>query len=708
VFLLSGFAALGNEIIWTRFLSLIIHNTVYTYTLTLGAILFGIVLGSFIVSLSAQLINRYAAIFGIISIITGIIVLCTLLLPAGFWSAVRDTQDLLTQTGIVITLLLLPSFLSGMAFPLAIRMLVSRPEFAGAGVGTMTAVNTAGGVLGSLITGFLLLPFLGLQTSILITTAMSTGIGCIAVVFLEKRMKPYIKVCVVMSAVILWFLLPFAMKTNLPADYLASKEKLIDFREGVSSYLAVVKNRYNIPVLEIDRLWQGEERKSHQIMAAHIPMILHRNPQKVLVVGVGVGQTPSRFLFYPVKQLDCVDIEKELFGLIRDYFNAEWLNDKRVAGIAEDGRSFISYTDRKYDVISLEIGQIFRPGCTSFYTREFYQAAKKQLNPEGLICQFVPIVFLQQREFLSVIRTFTEIFPQASLWYNRNEFLLIGSKDLQPVLTAQRLAVLQDNAKVNRDLHYFYWGGPKNRLYNTEVFSAGFLAGRKGLKRMTAQAHIYKDDTPLLEYTIARRTKQSGDDIASLLELILQNCDSPRLIYSHELSDSIIQVIKYVRKYNIRNITALNLYRSYIETNGVDMLQKAYAINPYNIDIAFDLGKAHAQNREYKKSESCFRQTVTIHPDHVEAHYNLGLMQLKQHKVDSALHHFRETIRLLPKHAQAHNAIGAILAQQGSLEEALTHFTLALKADPDNEKARRNGERIKEKLQSGQRPLNPP
>ena len=61
--------------------------------------------------------------------------------------------------------------------------------------------------------------------------------------------------------------------------------------------------------LEIDRWWQGQDRRTHQIMAAHVPMICHPEPQRVLVVGVGAGQTPARFLMYDVDGVDCVDIE---------------------------------------------------------------------------------------------------------------------------------------------------------------------------------------------------------------------------------------------------------------------------------------------------------------------------------------------------------------------------------------------------------------
>jgi spermidine synthase len=99
---------------------------------------------------------------------------------------------------------------------------------------------------------------------------------------------------------------------RLPSGFLAGKHEMIEFAEGISSFISVV-NRDGGKTLEIDRMWQGINRKGHQIMAAHIPMVLHQDPKNVLVIGMGTGQTASRFLMYDIAQLDCVDIEKGSF-----------------------------------------------------------------------------------------------------------------------------------------------------------------------------------------------------------------------------------------------------------------------------------------------------------------------------------------------------------------------------------------------------------
>ena len=180
LFFLSGFVILGNEIIWSRYLSLIVYNSVYTYTLTITVILIGIVVGSALTAKFFDKTVKRPLIFGSVQMAIGITVLMALMLPSTFWSNVIDSTEVNTLIWMVCIVLLLPAILSGISFPLAIRMVVEEPSRAGSGVGIMTAINTVGGILGSLVVGFFLLPIFGLQKSVMIITAISLIIGFIS------------------------------------------------------------------------------------------------------------------------------------------------------------------------------------------------------------------------------------------------------------------------------------------------------------------------------------------------------------------------------------------------------------------------------------------------------------------------------------------------------------------------------------------------
>ena len=96
--------------------------------------------------------------------------------------------------------------------------------------------------------------------------------------------------------------------------------------------------------------------------------------------------------------------------------------------IVEDGRNYVTHTSDQYDLISIEVGQIYRPRVASFYTADFYQRVRSRLRPEGLVCQFLPIEFFGPEEFRTMVNTFLHVFPQSVLWYNTSELLLVGTE----------------------------------------------------------------------------------------------------------------------------------------------------------------------------------------------------------------------------------------------------------------------------------------
>ncbi len=62
-----------------------------------------------------------------------------------------------------------------------------------------------------------------------------------------------------------------------------------------------------------------------------------------MVVSIGAGQTPSRFLMYDMDRVDCVDIEPRVFEPIRDYFKTDWMNDARVGLVCADDHNFLAH-----------------------------------------------------------------------------------------------------------------------------------------------------------------------------------------------------------------------------------------------------------------------------------------------------------------------------------------------------------------------------
>jgi spermidine synthase len=235
---------------------------------------------------------------------------------------------------------------------------------------------------------------------------------------------------------------------------------------------------------------------------------------------------------YDIKHLDCVDIEKTLPGILKRHFDAKWLSDPRTNIVTDDGRNFTSYTTRKYDIVSIEVGQSFRPQIASFYTVDFYRGVSKRLTKDGLACQFVPVGFFTEAEFRSVVHSFLEVFPQCTLWFNKYaECILVGSVTRQPKLSSKRISLLQSDSRIREDLDYSFEDTPWLLMNKKEVFAANYLMGPQKLAKISADVSPYRDDRPILEYQTARNI-YSRTRFHTLIEKYL---DSPDTIFAQKI-----------------------------------------------------------------------------------------------------------------------------------------------------------------------------
>ncbi len=617
IFFVMGFVALANEIIWARFLSLLTYNTVYTYTLTLTVILSGIVIGSILAAMPLLHTVSPAATLGGVQVAAAIMVLGTLSLPVEVWQGWSSPEGMTWQLFLVAMIMLPSSVLSGIAFPLAARLITRRPDDMAARVGWLAAVNMFGGLVGSFVVGFGTLHVMGLHATVLMTTAFSVLVGLVAWWRIDEHLSKRAKWSLSVIACGLWVLIPLASPSRIPADFLAAHGELVEVREGLSGHVTVVRGEEGQLRLEVDRLWQGENRHTHQVLAAHLPMALHDKPRRILVIGLGPGQTASRFLMYPVERLDCVDIENELLTLLPKYFGGKWLRDARVRCIVEDGRNYLWHTDRQYDVISIEVGQAFRPGVAAFYTRDFYERAKTKLGSDGLLTQFVSLEFFNHEELRTVIGTFAEVFSECALFHNRTELLLVGKRDGDIVLRPERISELMENDQVRRDLDFSYWGAADYRICQPHVFAANFLAASRDLKRFSAGARIARDGDPWLEFaTSSHRTPE-----IQLAKTELERHLTPLAEFVDPDGPQDYQQIAVIRQRNLDNLLSEEYIwqaRQCLQDGDADraitLLQQALRWNQDHVGARVLLGDALASRGRYEAASEELRAALATNP----------------------------------------------------------------------------------------------
>ncbi len=179
---ISGLAAMIYQIAWTRVLLLSIGSSVYAFSLIVTAFICGLALGSLLIATvidkRRNLVLGLALMQGAIGISALLIVPLLGKLPIFLAEAVLGSSHsfhyiLLAKFAIIFALILIPTCLMGAAVPMAVKICTTDVTRVGRSFGNVYAVNTLGAIIGSLVAGFLLIPWVGTQNSLLIAVAIN-------------------------------------------------------------------------------------------------------------------------------------------------------------------------------------------------------------------------------------------------------------------------------------------------------------------------------------------------------------------------------------------------------------------------------------------------------------------------------------------------------------------------------------------------------
>jgi spermidine synthase len=689
---LTGFAAMGMEIVWFRHFSILLGEFRAVFSLLLAVILLGIGIGSLAGGFAFRRILKPAQC---LIVVQGLFVASTLL---GFALAsaeqirnaatdyaahhvasggpvstpdwTRTWAELWFNAKPILLVVGLPAMLMGFSFPLANAVIQHAERSVGRRAGILYLSNTVGAVCGSLAAGFLLLPVLGIQTSVLVLTTAAA----LAVVPLAGTRPPAwsLVASLLLSGVALaaWLL--------LPSDYVLNKALLFPVQraytvsEGVTELIAVTDGTDGGRVL----VTNGHPMSSTELMSqrymramAHIPLLSIDNPESVLVICYGVGNTAHAATLHPsVRRVEVVDLSRHVLDH-SSYFkdtNGDVLNNPRVAVYVNDGRHHLQMQPAaSYDLITLEPPPIMHAGVAALYSKEFYERARTRLKPKGYMSQWLPAFGVPQTMILSMTRAFVDVFPNAVLLSGASSnLLLIGSNDARVEIDPGRLTrALARAPQVQADLLRLDLGSPR------EIVGM-FVASAQTLAKATRDAAPVTDDRPIQEYG-----KKSLLDVDEGLP--------PSLV---DLSDVESWCAScFVDGTPAPLVKGLDTYLA--------LMHLAYTARPVGVARTVPAGTP-------SRSIAGSGYLGAIIPESADLDavlraafsekYQRATDLLEQGRFKEAVNEFDEALLLSPDSVQAHNNLGIALASLGRLDDAIDQFKRALEVQPGFEDARRN------------------
>lgn len=756
----SGFLSLALQIVWSRLLAQVLGPTTYAFSLVVAVFITGLAAGAGLGRRLAARATQPAAGLTLsiaLAVVCGAVAVGTidrgLLSMAAAVSAIDASfETVLLRQVLLVTAWLLPLALAlGCAFPFAIRTGTGADDRLGADLGLIYAWNTVGAIAGALAAGFVIVPWLGLHTSLQLLgggaalaalgVAVAAGLrggtriaavtGALAALAASLLMPPWNQELFVSGA--------YKYASSMTADGLQISlhaGQLAYYREGATATVSV-RQAAGTTSLAIDGKVDASNSGDMltQRLLAHVPLLLHPAPKTVAVLGLGSGVTVGSALTHPVDRVDVLEISPEVVEAARffDPENGSALRDPRTHVVVGDGRTHILLGSQQYDTIISEPSNPWMAGIASLFTREFFEAARARLTPNGVLCQWAHTYDISGDDLKSLIATFATVFPDGTLWLvGEGDVLLIGSPaPLGPQVAAldSRLAARPAAAANLRTVG----------VTGAFALLSQLIADGPGVRAFAAGARLQTDDHPSVEFTGPRAvfSRSLTDNTAALRALAAEHpvqaaADARRtatagqwrdrgfmlleasaarsawgdfdtalrldprdrrtldgLIRSAAMASRTGETMNALRNAagpgpNVEARIALSRFLASVG-NVEDGARLAFAIveaapsDPAGLE---QLASILADVGDKDRLAPVVARLRALAPDSDAARYYSATLRFLEGRADLAASEARALVVASPGHARGQNLLGAALATLGRRDEAREAFQASLRIDP--------------------------
>lgn len=534
LYCVAGGIALGYEVVWSQSIVQFMSTRTFAFAVVLATYLTGLMLGSALYARRAERIQNPWGLFGLLITAAGLLALLQVA-GLGRWLVMAQSQMelwTLQVTGnelagmcarfltVALSTVFLPTTLLGAAFPLALRLAATSSQI-GRDVGTLVALNTLGGIAGVALTGFLLIPSLGLVRTLALLAVLAALLGCIAT-WQSPTPRRYLA-----GATFAMTLMTLLLGALTPPERLAEllpgarNGHLAYYHEGKGGTVAVVtqgqgdRRFQRLYIQGVSNTGDAMPSLRYMRLQALLPLLIHgQRPDSALVIGFGTGITAGAMLRDPGLTRPVVaELLPEVLEAVPLFKgNYDAVHDPRLDIRLRDGRRELLRSDEQYDLITLEPPPPSAAGVVNLYSRDFYQLAARRLHRGGMVAQWLPLPTQNSEESRSLVRSFVEVFPHATLWTTEfHEMLLIGSLDplaLDVPRIRERFAepaVAAALAEVGID--------------TPAALLATWVTDREGLLRFAGDALPVTDDWPRIEYAPWVRRNEITRVLPELLAL---------------------------------------------------------------------------------------------------------------------------------------------------------------------------------------------
>ena len=746
----SGFVSLGYEVIWARLLVFFVGNSTYAFSAMLTTFLLGLALGSFV---AGKLVDRHddpVGAFAVVEILIGLSALAGMavlrgtLESEGLWvmreqAAAGWFGDIGKMFEASFAVMFVPTVLMGATFPLAGKAYVRSVREVGQDIGAVYSVNTLGAILGAFVAGFALLSWLGVQGAIVFLASINAVVGLF--VLLANRASAnrlrFIAAPALAAAVLLaaaWLPSRFVLRS----DFEDRRDTVLFYQEDRAGTVKVFRKPDGHLLISVDGNTIGDTRDdldAKQRLLAHLPLLLAREPESVLVIGLGSGITVGAMTAYEeVERIDAVEIVPGVVegALYFGKYNRRALKQPQVDVVVADGINYLMTSQSKYDVISSDAK--LNPGYTGnavFLSSDYYRLCLEQLTDEGMMVQWIPL-HLPQDSYRMVLRTFAEVFPYGSVWFFPGKHTLLVGTRQQLEIDMDRLLNRLRRPGVRKDLARFGLAHPWALLN-------GYRGALADIRQFAGSGPLSSWNHPYIEFRTPRGlARETAKNRAANLRAVTQLRGDVRRhlkgMTEPELEETQAAWQRYSRATDLLLAGLAQAEESGLLSYGEGMFRQALQAHPEDRRAQYWVARARGERRAvqdataeagdagawilrgnsfltegaFAEALEAFERAAALESENPEAYYHLGVVNEYNAggrrygpglALDQAVAAYEKAISLREGYVQAHYNLGVVCqySREGKLygsnariDKALASFERVVELAPGHARAYSN------------------
>ncbi len=404
----TGGAIMIVEILGAKMLSPYVGTSHFVWTaqiaVTLIALALGYYVGGWLVDRSPRVSTLYWAILlaalylaVTVAVVEPVAYGCLELKPFAFGSLLAS-----------LVLFFVPLALLAMVGPFFVRVLTSAVANVGGNVGRLTAISTFGSFAGTILIGYLLIPFLPNSLTMYLTSLVLALVSM--VYLLAWRTKKEAAFPIVLVAIGIVFIGWAGIRVDRLRHGRTEEKFYGNSNFGMLQVFDMNESRYYLNDYLVQNTYDPGQRQSTSMftyMLHGLARAYTSNVQDVLCIGLGVGIVPMEFARDGAR-VDVVEINPAVVPVAQQWFNLEPSKLNIAIG---DGRSFLNDCHKQYDVVALD-AFLGEASPSHLMTREAFAAMKRVLKPHGTLVINSFGNFKDGQDFFttSLCKTLTNVF----------------------------------------------------------------------------------------------------------------------------------------------------------------------------------------------------------------------------------------------------------------------------------------------------------